>query len=135
MTAKGEGQNSGKSFGMPSPGDARDVLISIAPLSDSAMELEAGLRCGFVLTIDPNKQRSLDAGGLALLGALTEAETNVAQGIVDGLRAKDIAEQRETSLHTVRGQIKSVASKLRCNSQADIIRLAAATRLPFTDDE
>jgi len=117
------------------PSAAYDFLISVSPLRDTAAELEPNLQAAFVMIVDPARSGSLDASGLALLGRLTSAESDVATHLVSGRSVQEIASLRETSPLTVRGQIKSVGSKLRCRSQSDIIRLAAVTRLPIIDDE
>lgn len=116
------------------PSGAYDLLVSISPMHDSEAELEPGLRTAFVLIVDPAKQGSLNAAGLTALGQLTRAESDVADHLVSGKSIKEIAAVRDTSALTVRGQVKTVAAKLRCRSQTDIIRLAAITRLPIVDD-
>ena len=61
-----------------------------------------------------------------LLGSvfhLTEAEQNVVRLLVEGKNAKSIAATRDTGEGTVRGQIKSIISKMNLSSQTDIVRL------------
>jgi len=115
------------------PSEAYDYLVSISPLSDSDAELEADLKAAFVLIVDPSRTGSLDAQGLTVLGKLTRSESDIANQLVAGNSVQQIAEARETSVLTVRSQIKSVSAKLRCKSQSDVIRLAALTRLPMID--
>jgi DNA-binding NarL/FixJ family response regulator len=93
--------------------------------------LEPGLQVAFILIVDPARSEALDASGLTLLGKLTNAESDIANHLVSGRSIQEIAQHRETSDLTVRTQVKAVAAKLRCHSQADIIRLAAITRLPM----
>jgi len=130
-TANGTRRSNGGRFAIERSNELFDLLISVAPLKDSESELEPDLRCAFVLAIDPARSGVLDATGIALLGNLTPAETEVANSLVSGFRVNEIAEIRDTSPVTVRDQVKAISSKLRCTSQADIIRLAAATRLPI----
>lgn len=54
---------------------------------------------------------------------LTEAEQSVVRLLVEGHNAKTISTARDTSEGTVRGQIKSIISKLNVSSQTDIVRL------------
>ena len=54
---------------------------------------------------------------------LTEAEQNVVRLLIEGLETNTIAESRKTSEGTVRGQIKSIISKMNLRSQKDVIRL------------
>lgn len=61
-----------------------------------------------------------------LLGSvfhLTDAEQNVVRLLVEGKDAKSIATARDTGEGTVRGQIKSITSKMNVRSQTDIVRL------------
>jgi len=62
---------------------------------------------------------------------LSEAENSVVDLLVQGLRPVDVAERRDVSLNTIKTQLKVVLQKLRCSTQSDIIRVAAATRVPI----
>ena len=53
---------------------------------------------------------------------LTAAEIEVIRLLADGQNAGQIAETRNTSLHTVRTQIKSILAKTRLESQLDLVR-------------
>lgn len=59
---------------------------------------------------------------LAAHYGLTEAELEVIKQLVKGLSAREIAEGRGTSPHTVRSQIKTVLSKTEVSSQGALIR-------------
>lgn len=54
---------------------------------------------------------------------LTDTETKVALLISNGYAPKSVAEKRETSLHTVRTQIKQVLAKTGTHSMHDLTRL------------
>jgi DNA-binding CsgD family transcriptional regulator len=118
---------------IPRPSGQFGFVVSTGTIHDRLAELETGLACGFIVLIDPSRPTPLDVRGAAALGKLTPAETEIASALVAGLSVTQIAENRETSLHTIRTQLKTLSAKLRCNSQADIIRLAAATRLPLSE--
>lgn len=60
---------------------------------------------------------------LSTLFRLTEAEQNVVRLLIEGHETNDIARERRTSEGTVRGQIKSIISKMNLRSQKDVIRL------------
>ena len=113
------------------PSGAYEYLISVRSLSDSHSELEQGLKCAFVTVIDPARRNVLSAEGIAILGQLSDAERNVVDMIVQGFRLAEIAERREVSQNTVKTQLKTISEKLRCSSQSNIIRVAAATRIPI----
>lgn len=56
---------------------------------------------------------------------LTKSEIAIAQNVVDGLSAHEIAERRSRALETIRTQIKSVLQKLELRSQTELIRVFA----------
>ncbi len=108
-----------------------DFLISVRPLSDDNAELEFGFQSAFITIIDPSRKDILSADGLQMLGQLSAAETNIVELLIQGFRLNDVADRRDVSMNTVKTQLKDISHKLRCNSQSDIIRVAAATRLPI----
>jgi len=116
------------------PSGAFDYLISVRSLSDSQAELEVGLKCAFVTMIDPEREDSLSAEGITALGQLSSAESNVVDLLVKGNRPADVAERRDVSLNTIKTQLKVISQKLRCSTQSDIIRIAAATRIPIDNE-
>ncbi|MEM9312209.1 MAG: alpha/beta fold hydrolase [Pseudomonadota bacterium] len=61
---------------------------------------------------------------LARSFALTPAEMAVARMLYDGLRANEIARQRERSIGTIKKQLKSLLSKAQLNSQAEFISMS-----------
>lgn len=113
------------------PSGAHPLLVTVRPLLDHEGELQPGLRCAFVVVIDPARPGALSAEGLVTLAGLTPKESELARLLVAGYRLADAAERRGVSLDTARNQLKSLSAKLRCSGQADVIRLAAATRLPL----
>ena len=110
---------------------AHPFLVTVRPLLDHEGELQPGLRCAFVVVIDPARPGALSAEGLITLAGLTPKESELARLLVAGYPLADAAERRGVSLDTARNQLKSLSAKLRCSGQADVIRLAAATRLPL----
>lgn len=117
---------------LPRPSGAYDYLVSVRPLADTMGELQPGLGCAFVTVIDPARDNALSADGLATLGDLTETERAVVDLLIQGFRPAEVATQRDVSPNTVKTQVQSISQKLRCNGQSDIIRVAAATRLPIS---
>ncbi|WP_160167667.1 helix-turn-helix transcriptional regulator [Methylomonas sp. MK1] len=61
--------------------------------------------------------------GFAKTYQLTGRETEVLQGLTDGLSPKQIAERDDVSRNTVRTQLSSLMQKTHCHSQKDLIRL------------
>ena len=114
------------------PSGEYDYLISVRSLSDTRAELEKGLKCAFVTVIDPARQGVLSTEGMTALGQLSEAEGAIVDLLVQGFRPAEVADQRDVSLNTVKTQLKAISQKLRCSPQSDIIRTAAATRVPLS---
>ncbi|WP_171181942.1 helix-turn-helix transcriptional regulator [Ruegeria sp. HKCCD8929] len=110
-----------------------DYLMSVRPLMDTNAEMEAGFQCAFVMVIDPSRPQNLSVKGIETLGRLTPAETAVADLMIKGNRTKEIALERDVSVHTIKRQFKAIFQKLHCSGQSEVIRVAAATRLPFVD--
>lgn len=118
---------------IPRPSSKYDYLLSVRSLVDRAGELESNMACMFVTVIDPERKGVLSEEGIAALGQLTAAEAEVAGSLVQGLKVPEISEQRSVAENTVHMQIKALLQKLRCRSQSDVIRIAAATKLPSVD--
>lgn len=72
-----------------------------------------------------HSQRQLDVNVLRSLYKLTPAEAETAINVFDGRTPAEIAGQRQTSIHTVRTQVKSVLFKCQVRSQVDLCRLLA----------
>lgn len=116
------------------PSGAYDYLVSARPLSDTNGELEVGLKCAFVTVIDPNRNTTMSADGLTALGKLTVSESDVVALLLQGLRPIEVATHRDVSLNTIKTQLKNISHKLRCSSQSDIIRIAAAANVPIKSE-
>ncbi|OYU70415.1 MAG: hypothetical protein CFE28_10695 [Alphaproteobacteria bacterium PA2] len=60
---------------------------------------------------------------LASLFALTDAEAEVADGLIRGLSVQQVAEGRGSTVLTVRSQVKAILEKTQSNRQSDLFRL------------
>lgn len=63
------------------------------------------------------------SGVLASLPKFTKAEADVAWRLVDGLSPKEIAYERDVSIHTVRTQVRGIFEKAGVRRQADLTRV------------
>ena len=70
-----------------------------------------------VYLYDPEQVAEIDANLLMSLFQLTEGEARVARDIALGLDPQVIALRDQRSAHTVRAQLKSVFTKMRCHRQ------------------
>lgn len=59
---------------------------------------------------------------------LTAAERGIVRALVEGKSSKEISTERGTSEGTVRGQIKTVLSKMNARTQSEVIRLVLNLR-------
>ncbi|WP_422074046.1 LuxR C-terminal-related transcriptional regulator [Tranquillimonas rosea] len=108
-----------------------DLLVSVTPLIDTTNEIDPNLHCAFVSVIDPARGYAMSAEGLIALGHLSPAEAEIVRLIVAGVPSSEVPEHRGVSPNTTKTQLRTILQKLRCRNAADIIRCAAATRLPL----
>ncbi|MGB7316389.1 MAG: LuxR C-terminal-related transcriptional regulator [Planktotalea sp.] len=101
------------------PGHLRIALFQVRILK-SAYEVTA--KHALVVTTRLHWQEALGHTLEEVFG-LTAAEQGVVRAMVEGLDAKSIALDRGTSEGTVRGQIKSILSKMNARAQSEVIRL------------
>lgn len=99
----------------------------------SALSALAGGERRMLLVIsDPQQRDPSLVDRLRMLYGLSGSEADVAIGLAEGGSPACLAAQRETSLETVRNQIKAVSAKLGCSRQAEIVALVAGLpRLDF----
>ena len=71
---------------------------------------------------DPDSPLNIPAETLRALYEMTQAESNVAIALTNGLSPGQIAENNGTSVDTVRSQLKAIYSKMGVSKQQDVIR-------------
>lgn len=71
---------------------------------------------------------------LQSLFGVTAAEAAIAKGLGDGLSLKEIAEERNVSLGTVRAQVKFLSQKMGCRRQSEIVAVVK-TIVPVSTQE
>lgn len=101
------------------------VLVERISNGSSFTTGSAGQVAAFALLIDHDATPPCLAHLLACRFGLTPSEADVAQSLYVGRDAHAISEERNTSVETVRSQIKAVLTKCGVNTQAQFIRLAA----------
>lgn len=106
-------------------------LWSMSCIKDADAEIVPGEQFTFLAIIDPSLKGRLSAEGIRILGGLTEVEGEITELLVAGHRVSEIAVLRDVQENTIRAHMKAIFGKLRCSSQADLMRLASATRLPL----
>lgn len=71
---------------------------------------------------DIDQRAAVASEMLRELYGLGRAEAEIAGAMARGMDLEAIAEQRRTSVGTVRNQVKAIAAKMDCTRQSDIIR-------------
>ena len=79
---------------------------------------------------DAQRQRAqrVQASANALLAQLTNAESEIMAGIVDGKTNKQIAEELDLSLRTVQYRRAGIMKKMKVNSKPELITLIKTTK-------
>lgn len=99
--------------------DALPLLAIVTPLATEA----TGALGALVLLHDPQATLRPATALLRHAFGLTAAEAAVAQGVVAGATLREIAEDRQVSLNTVRTLLSRVLDKTGARRQADLVRL------------
>jgi len=107
------------------PGERSAALCQIRALADTATRRAEH---ALIVTTRYHWQAALGQT-LEEVFKLTVAEQGVVKAMVEGMDAKAISAERGTSEGTVRGQIKSILSKMNARNQSEVIRLVLSLRL------
>jgi DNA-binding CsgD family transcriptional regulator/quercetin dioxygenase-like cupin family protein len=99
--------------------DRLPLIATLAPLTSAA----TGPLGALVLLHDPEAALRPATEVLRQAFGLTVAEAAVAQALVEGAAPRQIAEQRQVSLNTVRTLVARVLGKTGTHRQADLVRL------------
>jgi DNA-binding CsgD family transcriptional regulator len=76
-----------------------------------------------MIIIDPERETMPAPALLAQLFSMTQAEAQIALGILRGDPPKQLAEQMSVSLATVRTHLQHVFDKTDTHRQADLVRI------------
>jgi DNA-binding CsgD family transcriptional regulator len=108
---------------VPAPGpNGRARLLHVLPVVREANDVFLAASAILVLTGHANR---LPPGRALLeqLFDLSPAEARVAEALADGATLRQIAKRANTSIHTVRNQLKAVLEKSSTASQVELIRI------------
>ena len=109
-------------------------ICRIAPLEPDRLDFSPfGILLGstepcFLIAVSGERNGTEVHSALRARYGLTEREALVALHIADGLATRDIAEEHEVSVHTVRNQLKAAMSKLDVHRQSDLVRIVEKAR-------
>lgn len=76
-----------------------------------------------LLTVSKIERRKTTKTQLVARFGVTETEAEIVLQLVGGLSPREISDQREVSIYTVRNQIKSTMSKMNVHRQMDLAKL------------
>lgn len=100
-------------------------FVKLTPEAQIAYPLDATLgfssRCT-LLIISEQRSTSTLFEILQIKHGLTEAEAEVSLLLVEGLTSREISDRRQSSIHTVRHQIKAAMAKLEVHRQVELVR-------------
>lgn len=110
-------RNSGSITAIAAPAEADTALGDIGKAS-----------CILFLS-DPSEVARSAGRRLAELYALSPSEAEIAQAIAEGHDVARIARARNSSIHTVRSQLRATMSKIGAKRQSDVVRAVLATAI------
>lgn len=129
-TAGASGTSDGGALVLPRRGTGPGILFEVMPLRDEGVVDGGGIEGVAVFIVDPARSHVLNCHGLARIFALSPAEGAIATEVINGATVVEIAEERRTTVGTVRGQLKAIFGKTGARSQSDLVRLAAKADPP-----
>lgn len=109
----------------------RTSLVAFATPISGKFNSNSSSPIVLVALVDPSQRSQLPTDALNIIGSLTSSEAEVCRALVDGLSTGEISERRDTSIETTRTQVKSIASKLGCQTRLDVLRMAFSTAVPI----
>lgn len=132
QTSTAKGSESGSQFAVKGVPGQEPLLVEVSPIRDRDLDVQHN-GYAIVMIVDPSNRTHVSLSGMQALFDLTQAEHDVFANLVEGLTAEEIAEARNTSVNTVRSQMKSLFNKTDTRRQAELIRLALSINLPIDD--
>jgi len=116
--------------GNPKRAGAFPWLVELFPLGNLDGSIDRHFKGAAVFITDPEKKEIISTKGMQALFELTDAEAEICALLAEGLSPDQIAKSRNSSLGTVRGQIKMFYSKTGASGHADLVRFALKVNLP-----
>jgi len=122
-TAAGNLGASELALSVPRPSKTHPFLVEVAPIRDSASELDGSFRGAMVVVVDPERTDEIEISTFGILYGLTKAEVEVCKLLLNGYQAGEIAAKRGTRLTTSKNQIASIYHKTGVGRRGELIRL------------
>jgi DNA-binding CsgD family transcriptional regulator len=115
-------QRCGGSMLLATPGRARPLSLTVAPLTSERAAIAQGPWV-LVCVTDLDAAVRLPEARLRQLYGLTGAEARVAMALFEGASPREIADAADVSFSTVRNQITRIYEKTQTHRQAELVRL------------
>lgn len=100
--------------------DKLPYILFATPIGDTVRSVFSSPLC-VLMIVDPLRQLSVPEELLGTVFGLTCAETQVVALLAGGQSPREIAEQRGTSLSTVRTQLKAIYKKTNTSHQSELV--------------
>lgn len=109
------------------------LMLLIAPLRLAGNALRQG--AALLFAFDPETTPSVGVDVVRTLFGLSEAEGQLAVALGSGKTLDDAAQERGTSIHTIRTQLKSIFNKTGTKRQSDLVSLLLSSPAYFLADQ
>jgi DNA-binding CsgD family transcriptional regulator len=97
------------------------LILHAHPLENNNLDLLYNQVCGVVLIDDLSQPSQRDCSHISEHFKLSNKETEVLEKLTEGLNAKEIAENLNRSIATIKTHTRNVFQKLEVNSQVELI--------------
>ena len=108
-----------------------DILLETMPIRDDGFPDSDNIQGTAIFVLDPERPQTFSADGLKSIFKLTQSESSVIDSMINGLSPNEIAEERNTSIETVRRQLKTAYSKTGTKGQLDLLSKAVKATPPI----
>lgn len=122
----------GRSFAVIDPDGAR-FIGHLIPIVGAARDV-FGAMDAIVVLVEMGRREGIDPHMIQSLFDLTPAEAAVAAGLMQGKTVEQIAADRQTSIETVRSQLKATMAKTGTGRQLDLVQLLSQPRWSVRSD-
>lgn len=112
----------------------RPLSVLVAPLRTCESAVRGRRATAMVMVSDPEAKVPAPAEALRAAYGLTASEARIAAALLDHGHLADVAEKLGVSLATVRTLLQRAFDKTGTHSQAELVRLMLAHRLPAARD-
>lgn len=111
------------------------LLIEVSPLRDHNDELHTGHDTVLLQMVDTECSKHCDTSAFSIAYQLSAAESAIVPLLLNGLTNSEIADERGTSLNTIKSQITTLMRKARVDSRVQLVRRILKTEPPVQHNQ